>query len=90
MYVSEIEEYYTEVQRQLRDEDYIRRFWNMVSTCLLLAPKLKEGVTVTPEDFIGKPPWEEEQAVVAKSEESDEELIAIAVSKGLRGPNNES
>lgn len=87
MHSSEIEMYHDEVARQKRDEDYIQRYWMTVQTCILLQPQLKEGVKIVPEDFIGPPPWE---PVVAKPETTDEELTAIAKSKGLRGPRDES
>lgn len=87
MCASDIEMYHEEVSRQKRDEDYIKRYWMTVQTCILLAPQLKEGIKIEPEDFIGQPPWLQ-VAVEAKPEIPDNELKAIAESKGLRGPRD--
>lgn len=87
MCASDVEMYHNEVTKQKRDEDYIKRYWMTVQTCILLQPSLQEGVTVVPEDFIGQPPWEK-TAVEALPEMTDTELKAIAESKGLRGPRD--
>ena len=84
MHLSEIEQLHQEVVRQKRDEEYSSRYWLMVHACILLQPNLKEGAKVKPEDFIGPAPWE--TPTPKEPEETDEELVALAERKGLRGP----
>ena len=93
MHPSVLQEYLDELYKQEDEQNYLDHYWLMYHACITLTPHVKEGTDLKPEGFIGPAPWErkEEAAVEATPavQESDEDLVELAESKGLRGPERD-